>query len=280
RLAPAITQLIDDGDYRPLEALLSDLPRDMRKVDTGALERARQYLDWAAANPQPTSLPLEPLPEEWPLIEAMFMIPLADDVASFLELREQLADSSGLSGDLLDSANIAPAVRRARACRDNMRTPVQIEAGVRHWHAIASEGCAGLHPGHFKYTQNWSARNPLLKRVDPALASATFQCFVEEIYTRVPPGMLRAAICMMVLCDLHVFADGNGRIGTIWMNRELEWNDCMPALFRRDLSLKGELATAMTTVRGNGGDLSPLLSVMLRAQHHARDFCRELAAVT
>jgi hypothetical protein len=52
----------------------------------------------------------------------------------------------------------------------------------------------------------------------------------------------------------------------------------MPALFGRDAGLKGELGGAMREVRTNGGDLSPLVTVITRAQQYSLEFCTELLA--
>ena len=111
--------------------------------------------------------------------------------------------------------------------------------------------------------------------MQPALASGTFRHFVADLYSTLQPGVLRAAVVYMAVCDLHLFADGNGRVAITWLNRELEWAGLMPALFRRDFGLKGELGTAMKEVRSNGGDLSPLVASIVRAQYHALEFCAE-----
>ena len=62
-----------------------------------------------------------------------------------------------------------------------------------------------------------------------------------------------------------------------WLNRELEWAGLMPVLFHRDLGLKGEFGKAMQAVRTNGGDLSPLVAVIVSAQRYALEFCAQLA---
>ena len=158
-----------------------------------------------------------------------------------------------------------------------MQDPVKAELHLRHWHALACADVTGFQPGHFKYTQNWTTRSPTLKRVDPALASGTFRHFISEMYPAVPPGLPRAAVVWMAVCDLHPFADGNGRVALTWLNRELEWAGLMPALFRRDLGLKGELGDALKEARINGGDLSPLIAAITKAQHYAGEFCAALA---
>ena len=80
----------------------------------------------------------------------------------------------------------------------------------------------------------------------------------------------------MTVCDLHAFADGNGRVALSWLNHELEWAGLMPALFTKELGIKGELAAAMKAVRSGSGDLSPVCEAIAKAQQHAVAFCEEL----
>ena len=51
----------------------------------------------------------------------------------------------------------------------------------------------------------------------------------------------------------------------------------MPALFSFELGLRGELDLALREIEANRDDLSPLISVITRAQRHAQEFCAELA---
>ncbi len=113
--------------------------------------------------------------------------------------------------------------------------------------------------------------------MEPALGSGTFRRFITDVYATLSPGLLRGSVVFMGVCDLHLFADGNGRVALTWLNRELEWAGLMPALFRHDLGIKGELGNAMKDVRTNGGDLAPLVAVITRAQQYALEFCAELS---
>jgi hypothetical protein len=103
---------------------------------------------------------------------------------------------------------------------------------------------------------------------------------MEEIYMNIPHGLPRAMIVLMAVCDMHPFADGNGRTALIWLNRELEWAGLMPALFDRKLGFKGELGRAMMHVRSQPNDFSPLVTVIKRGQIFARDFCERLDLVS
>lgn len=279
RLAPVLSGLAGAQDLQPLQAALSQTPQAALGVDTAALRTVRAYVEFAQRQPAAPEAITGAPPPNWPLIEALFMIPLAESVDEFLALQAQLPleHRQSMAVTLRESLNMETAVHAARASRAAWRDPVAAEAQLRHWHALACRDLEGFLPGHFKYTQNWSTRSPLLKRVEPALASGTVRHFVADIYAGLPPGLLRAAIVFMAVCDLHPFADGNGRVAMLWLNRELEWAGLMPAVFSRERGLKGELGRVMHEVRTNGGDLSPLLAAITRAQREALAFCQALA---
>ncbi len=282
RLEEAIARLSTYHDPAPLQAALANLPEQTMAVDEKALYSTRLYLDFANQfdNSQFYNNVAQisgSAPPDWPLIEALFMVPFIDSVEEFLDIRSRMGKEQNATGKLLESLNMEAVIVAARDSGNDLHDPVQAEVHLRHWHALACRDMAGFLPGHFKYTQNWSTRSPTLQRVEPALASATFQHFIATMYATLEPGLLRAAIVFMTLCDLHPFADGNGRVALVCLNRELEWAGLMPALFRRELGLKGELGDTMKAVRANGGDLSPLVAVITHAQRYAQEFCAELA---
>jgi len=278
RLRPAIESMAAEADLQPLRTLLAGLPEPVSEVDEAVLKPLHNYVESAARLPVKAVLQLTALPDEWPLIEALFMIPVIDRAADFNKLREAIESPADQDSDLSESLKMIPAITAARTCRNRMNDPVEAEVQLRHWHSLACTGLDGFMPGHFKYTQNWApGRNPTLRRVRPSSASATFQQYIQRIYSQLPPGLPRALVSMLAVKDLHCFGDGNGRMGLIWLNRELEWANLMPALFSRELSMKGALGEATQEVRTNGGNLEPLLEVLVKAQHHAVQFCRELA---
>ncbi len=277
RLEPAIELMNSQGDLAPLEALLHELPVDLATIDQQALATSRAYLRTVLRQPTPESLALIPLADNWPLIEGLFMIPLINSVAELQQFELEIAQSETLAGELLESVNVRDAVLAARLASDTLSDPVKLEVHLRHWHGLSVNGLADFSAGHLKYTQNWSAKSPTFKRVEPALASATLQCFMREIYPALPDGLARAAVCFLAICDLHCFEDGNGRVALTWINRLLEWNGEMPLLFTRELGMQGQLGEAKRIARTNGGDPSAVIAVMQRAQQFARGFCEELA---
>jgi tetratricopeptide (TPR) repeat protein len=278
RLNEAITELNEKGALDPLETTLRNTPGQILRVDENIIGPIKLYADSAKRLTIPASPKLIDLPEEWPLIEAMFMIPYVNSISEYLETNASLEQGLQATGDLLESTNMESAILAARSTRHEVQDPVKAELHLRHWHALACREINGFMPGHFKYTQNWAASDPTVQRVDPARASGTFRLFISDFYQDIPPGLARSAVVCMAICDLHAFADGNGRIGITWLNRELEWAGLAPALFSRELGIKGKLGDARREVRNKGGDLSPLLSVIAEAQQYGLEFCSQLAA--
>ncbi len=277
RLTNAITDLVEHNDPAPLEIALRAAPRRMLQTDDELLESLQRYAQSAGQLDNERVTIDNPLPEEWPLIEAMFMIPLANSVGEYQAIKAQMTTVQEPSIELLQSLNMEVVTNSARACQLDMIDPVKAELHLRHWHALACRNLDGFQPGHFKYTQNWVASHPTVRRVEPALASATFRHFISTIYSELPAGYARAAVVYMALLDLHLFADGNARLAFSWLNRELEWAGLMPAILPNNWGLNGALGDVLNEVRLQG-DVSPIIAVLIRAENYARTFCAELVA--
>lgn len=278
RLNEAIAELSDKAVFAPLETLLRSTPIPSLQVDENTIGAIARYTDSAKRVSTPASPASDALPEEWPLIEALFMIPHVNSVSEYLAVKVSLEGGLKAKGDLLESTNMEPAIFAARSNQFELQDPVKAELHMRHWHALACRGLNGFMPGHFKYTQNWSPGSPALTRVEPTMASGTFRRFIDDFYQSTPLGIARAALVCMAVCDLHAFADGNGRVGIIWLNRELEWAGLAPALFSRELGVRGKLGAARREVRNNRGNLAPLIAVIAEAQQFGHDFCSQLAS--
>ncbi len=277
RLDDAVRALRDRGDFSPLEAAVADLPEHAQHIDNAALQTVVTYARRLCEFKLPdVPLPTE-LPDDWPLIEALHMVPHVHSVDEFLPLRSRQWGDVEPGSERHQSLVMEPSIEAALDCRDDMGDPVRAEVHLRHWHALCTRDIPHFMPGHFKYSQNGSARNPELPRVDPACASSTVQHFIREIYPTAPPGFGRAMLVFLAVTDLHPFADGNGRVAFTWMNRELAWAGQMPALFSEPLGFKGVLGDALRDVRNNGGDLTPMIAAIRAGQEHAHGFCAELA---
>jgi len=277
RLKEPLAALSTENNLAALEVALANTPFGDGEVDEGALKTIRSYIKFANDHTDYPSTLVTDLPREWPFLEAMFMVPMVNTVSEYLEIRAKKGEGEKATGALLESVNMEAVIKAARTTRLDLHDPIKAELHLRHWHALACREVPGFFPGHFKYTQNRTANSPTLKRVEPALASSTFRYFISDIYPGLKPGLTRAVIVWMTVCNLHLFADGNGRVAMSWLNRELEWAGLMPALFPSELGLKGELGEAMKAVRKSDADLSPVFAVIAKAQSYAVAFCKELS---
>ncbi|MCW8926966.1 MAG: tetratricopeptide repeat protein [Xanthomonadales bacterium] len=277
RLQEPIASLARDNNPAPLETALADTSHGDGKVDEDALEGIRPYFQYAHERADFPSILATRLPDDWPLIESLFMRGIVNSVDDYLEVSFEEVFRGEATGELRESLNMEAVIQAARMARGDLLDPLKAELHLRQWHALACRGLAGFLPGHFKYTQNWVAANPTSKRVEPALASSTLRHLISDMYRHLEPGLARAAFAWIALGDLHPFSDGNGRVARSWLNRELEWAGLMPALFGHEQGLKQALADAIPEVHAGAGDLSPVLDVIVKAQEFAADFCDQLA---
>jgi len=276
RLEQPIAALLADGDLAPLAAALREDSSGDAEVDAHLLEALRRYANAARALDTDGIALQGELPAQWPLIEAGLSPAQASLAGDDAAAQASAQASPEWEAELREARDRAAAIAAARACKGDMLDPVRAELHLRHWHALACRHEPGIQPGHFKYTQNWIPRNPGLRRVEPALGSATFQRFIGEVYTALAPGYARAAVVYLAIIDLHLFQDANGRIAHLWVNRELEWAGLVPALFDKRLGHPKALAKTLGAARA--GDLAPMLEVIKSAQQHALDVCAEMAA--
>ena len=87
RLHRAITAVSVDADLAPLERALNSTPQHITRADKGVMERIKRYADSASRLSTPASPETVELPAEWPLIEAMFMIPLVNSVDEYQKIK-------------------------------------------------------------------------------------------------------------------------------------------------------------------------------------------------
>jgi tetratricopeptide (TPR) repeat protein len=275
RLNDAIAKLVEHNEPALLEYALRQTPAPTIHVDKELLASLQRYADSAQRLTHESVTIDHTLPEEWPLIEAMFMMPLVNTVQEYQAIKTKLKKAEEPSIELLESINMEGAIKAARGCQFDMLDPVKAELHLRHWHTLACNTLTGFQPGHFKYTQNWVPTHPTVQRVEPALASATFRQFISESYRMLPAGYARAALVYIALLDLHNFADGNARVAFTWLNRELEWAGLIPAILPYNWGLNGALGNILSEVRSTG-DVSPMIDVIRRGQSYAREFCGAL----
>ena len=276
RLHEAIDDLALRDNQAALENAVLNTPSDRLDVDNDALRTLEAYVAQAGQLAPPSTPAVNEPPPDWTLVEALFMIPMVDSVDEYRALKATINGDTSPSSDLLQSLNMESVIHAIRDSKDDLFEPARMELQLRRWHALACRGLDGFMPGHFKYNQNWTSRNPNLVRVNPGKVSGTLRHALSVLYPRVPAGLPRAAFVYLLLADLHPFADGNGRLGMAWMNRELEWAGEVPALITNARDIKAGFGNATRSVRENGGDLTPLISVISRAQEFTQQFCADL----
>ena len=277
RLQPPIKIALSEGDLAPMERALQAPSSGIQQVDEGILKEIRSYANFAMRLSPPKENETQALPDDWPLIEALFMIPFVESAGEFLKIKEKLASGIKPTGDLLESVNMTRVVSTIRNIQfKDLLNPIKAEMHLRHWHALATIGIENMVPGQFKMVQNMSRSDVLKRRAEPHLVTGTFRQFISEIYVKLPPGLLRGLVVMMAIFDIHPFPDGNGRIAMAWLNRELELVGQTPVLFTKKMGIKGKLSAATREVRSNAGDLSPFIAVVAEAQQFSRDFCAQL----
>lgn len=278
RLQKTIEALRVTGDVTLLAKALSDSAGDFEKIDSPLYDSIRRYAE-SAERFDFTSHDFKELlvlPEDWTVIEGLFMIPLIESYEQYLGIIPQLKNIGRLDGELLESNNMITAVQAAmKLGPEDFSDPIHAEAHLRHWHLLACFGINGFDPGQFKITKNTGFGKK--RRADPPLAAGTLRKFFLEIYPNLSPGLPRALLILMAINDIHPFNDGNGRVALTLMNRELQWASLMPVLFTREMGYTGRLRSAMTDVRQHH-DIASLLPVLLDAQEHAIKFCQGLNA--
>ena len=105
----------------------------------------------------------------------------------------------------------------------------------------------------------------------------TIRYFFKEIYADLPPGLARGLVSIMAISDIHPFMDGNGRVGRILLNRELESTNQMPFMASGKNDFSHKYGAAIRDVRRCDGDVSLLVPIISQAQGYATDFCTELS---
>lgn len=273
---PKLNDAVNREDWQQLRVALNGIPEEMLGVDEEVLSGIRSYILSARELPPIEEKVAVSLVDEWPLIEVLFMIPYVESVHEYQRVKSELEQGGALSGDLLESVAMQLVVQAARDGYRDLGDPVGLETQLRYWHWLATRDLEGFMPGQFKMTHNLTRADLSKRRAQPHLVIGTLRTAFEEVYSRLLPGLYRGLVAMMAISDIHAFADGNGRLGLVLLNRELEAVGQMPVLFTTDMGIKGKLGAAMAQVRRSGGDISRLLPVVEEAQRFSRHFCENL----
>ncbi len=151
------------------------------------------------------------------------------------------------------------------------RDPEALEGWLRLRHAQIVAHRPALGPGMVKLINNVVGTAVHVPRTAPGQIAATLKAVVE-IASRVPGGAPRAVFLYWALLEMHLFADANGRVVRLALNRWLASAGRFPYL-RLAESEAQLLARARAT-----GDLRPLLECIGAGSRYAFELDRAWAS--
>lgn len=218
-------------------------------------------------------------PSDWDKIESLYMIPFLTGVDEYCDFDETSVTESKKRNDMQESLALIPVIAHARDHKERMLQPRLAEASIRFWHLLSTKDLQFIPSGHFKMWTNMVGDDALVERTNVDKVLGTIQIFFNEVYATVSPGLPRAILAYYTLSEVHPFSDGNGRVAMTWMNRELEWNGEAPAIYDREMGLRGDLRVAKQALRDDPKNIQPLIDAIRSGQKYALEFCKKLAAV-
>ena len=276
QLEPILKNSFPSGNLKPLYKFLEKMPKKALAIDNLTLSKIKNHVNSANNLSFPVETDPVQLSEDWPFIEAFFVLPHVRTVDEYNRFKMELSSENKLTDEIERVINMKAAIQAVSNSLKHFHDPIQAEIYIRQGHALAMANIAENFPGQFKIRENTMLRIMNDDFTKPHLVSGTLRYFFSKIYGGCSPGMSRGLVTMMVLFDIHPFVDGNGRIGRILLNRELIAAGQTPILIPRGHTLHHQFCDAISEGRKQGGDLSYLLPIILEAQQLTRDFCLEL----
>jgi len=262
--APLATALADN-DPATLAAVLRARPvaagpdRALVTVFTTLADRLRDAppIDHRFAPGTPRSA-------DWPAIEAHhnFLGPRTDEAIAAPGAVPGLATRRPVAADL-DRIRYARAVADPGIGKIDTADPFAFEAWLRLRHAQLVGHRADHAPGQFKLLNNLVADYPHVVRTPSRQVAATLHAIVADLAPRVPAGLWRAAYLYAALLECHPFADANGRIARLFVNRQLAAAGVYPHLRR-----EGKDSSAVNATRA-AADLEPMIDWLAAGSHYA-----------
>ncbi len=208
----------------------------------------------------PQHIPAGPYNLELPFFESYFSnyiegtVFLVDEARRIIETQQPPASRPADGHDILGTYRCVADTVGRRAVSDD---PREMLTFLRDRHASILQGRPELGPGEWKQTNN---RVGAYHFVAPHLVEGTLLKGLE-LTSSVPAGFRRALFMMMLVTEVHPFADGNGRVARVMMNAELSATDeariVIPTVFRSEY-----LGGIKRTSTSQAQDLSSIVRVM------------------
>lgn len=209
----------------------------------------------------PEWLPAEESPGELPFFESYFSnyiegtIFTVNEARHIVETQQPPAARPADGHDILGTYRcvVDPVGRKTVS-----EHPHEIIAHLRNRHeTIMAAGRPEYLPGDWKQAPNQAGGYVF---VDPQFVEGTLiKGF--ELVASVPGGFRRALFMMMVVLEVHPFADGNGRVARVMMNAELSAANLarivVPSVYRREY-----LGAIRRVSRSDGREVAGLVRVM------------------
>jgi tetratricopeptide (TPR) repeat protein len=270
-LAPAISAAVAQGSDAPILAAVAQVEDAARGYDGVVLPAlwhvARRIHESAGDDNRFPRGDVATWPG-WAALEAHFALHMGDHPAKIAETRRLLASEADVPLDGGLAAKIRAARQFVRAVELRRTLPpagaqgFAQEARLRFWHALITITQPELFPGQVKPSVNIVGDSLLIPRPAPAAVAGTWRRFFSGAYMRVPAGPWRAALIYFAICDIHGFADGNGRVARFMANLELEQRGYRPLVFTDAISKS--IPATLVAVRVLD-DIEPLVDLFASA---------------
>ncbi|WP_419918477.1 Fic family protein [Candidatus Poriferisocius sp.] len=256
RLAGLLPLRPDFG--RLLKALLTDQAWDERRVEM--FERLVAMLAEHDDPEAPDFLPEGRLSAELPFYESYFSNYIegtkftVDEARRIVETQQLPASRPADGHDILGTYRcVVDPVGRKAVSED----PQVLADYLCERHMMILGGRPELCPGKWKQDNNQAGGYSF---VAPTLVGGTLHRGFELV-AQVPAGFRRALYMMVLVTEVHPFADGNGRVARVMMNAELSAANAsriiIPSVYRKEY-----LAALRRASISGGDDVSALIRVM------------------
>ena len=243
-----------------LVALTQGRAWDERRV--AMFDRASRYLAALDSSVVPGWLPAPGTPSELPFYESYFSNYIEGTEFTIDEARQIVAAQRPPAARPADGHDILGTYRCVSDPGGRSATSDDPDALIGYLidrHGTILAGRPDQEPGRWKTEAN---RVGAYGFVSPELVEGTLRKGLALV-TSLPAGIARALFIMFVVCEVHPFSDGNGRVARVMLNAELSAADAsrivIPSVYR------DEYIGGLRRASLNDGDLDGLVRIMAHA---------------